>query len=149
MELATKAVETIDGIGTIGIEMFCTKDNKIILNEMAPRVHNSGHYTIEACECSQFDNHVRAILSLPLGSTRMITPAAVMINLLGEKEGDGYPVGIEKALEIKGTHVHVYGKTTTNIGRKMGHVTAIGSNIAEAENLATKAASLICFGEQK
>ena len=149
LELATKAVETIDGIGTIGVEMFCTKDNKIILNEMAPRVHNSGHYTIEACECSQFENHVRAILGLPLGSTRMITPAAVMINLLGEKEGDGYPVGIEKALEIKGTHVHVYGKTTTNIGRKMGHVTAIGSNIAEAENLATKAASLICFGEGK
>ena len=105
--------------------MFCTKDNKIILNEMAPRVHNSGHYTIEACECSQFENHVRAILGLPLGSTRMITPAAVMINLLGEKEGDGYPVGIEKALEIKGTHVHVYGKTTTNIGRKMGHVTIL------------------------
>ncbi|HBH11147.1 MAG TPA: 5-(carboxyamino)imidazole ribonucleotide synthase, partial [Gammaproteobacteria bacterium] len=87
LELATKAVETIDGIGTIGVEMFCTKDNKIILNEMAPRVHNSGHYTIEACECSQFENHVRAILGLPLGSTRMITPAAVMINLLGEKEG--------------------------------------------------------------
>ena len=147
LELATKAVETIDGIGTIGVEMFCTKDNKIILNEMAPRVHNSGHYTIEACECSQFENHVRAILGLPLGSTRMITPAAVMINLLGKKEGNGFPVGIEKALEIKGAHVHVYGKTATNIGRKMGHVTALGSTINEAEKTANLAASLIHFGE--
>ena len=83
IELARKAVTTIDGVGTIGIEMFLTEDNHIILNEMAPRVHNSGHYTIEACDCSQFENHVRAILGLPLGSTRMITPAAVMINMLG------------------------------------------------------------------
>ena len=89
---------------------------------MDKRVHNSGHYTIEACECSQFENHVRAILGLPLGSTRMITPAAVMINLLGEKEGDGFPVGIEKALEIKGAHVHVYGKTATNIGLSLIHI---------------------------
>ena len=149
LKLAAKAVETINGIGTIGVEMFCTKDNEIILNEMAPRVHNSGHYTIEACECSQFENHVRAILGLPLGSTRMITPAAVMINILGEKEGSGYPVGIEKALKVNGAHIHIYGKATTNMNRKMGHVTALGSSIDEAESLANAAASLIHFGEQK
>ena len=149
IELAVRAVKAIDGIGTIGVEMFCTKDNKIIINEMAPRVHNSGHYTIEACETSQFENHVRTILGLPLGSSRMIAPGAVMINMLGNKEGNGSPTGIEKALAINGAYVHVYGKTTTNIGRKMGHVTALGSSVAEAESLATKAASSINFGEQK
>lgn len=149
IELALKAVTTIDGVGTIGVEMFLTKENQIILNEMAPRVHNSGHYTIEACECSQFENHVRAILGLPLGSTEMIAPAAVMINMLGEEQGTGYPVGIEQALAVKGAHIHVYGKTTTNIGRKMGHITALGSDINEAEQIASKAASCIRFGAQK
>ena len=149
IDLARKAVTTIDGVGSIGVEMFLTKDNQIILNEMAPRVHNSGHYTIEACECSQFENHVRAILGLPLGSTEMITPAAVMINLLGEEQGTGYPVGIEQALAVKGAHIHVYGKATTNIGRKMGHITALGSDINEAEQIASKAASCIRFGAQK
>ncbi len=149
IDLARKAVTTIDGVGSIGVEMFLTKENKIILNEMAPRVHNSGHYTIEACECSQFENHVRAILGLPLGSTEMIAPAAVMINMLGEEQGTGYPVGIEQALAVKGAHIHVYGKTTTNIGRKMGHITALGSDINEAEQIASKAASCIRFGAQK
>jgi 5-(carboxyamino)imidazole ribonucleotide synthase len=149
IELARKAVRTIDGVGTIGVEMFLTEDNRIILNEMAPRVHNSGHYTIEACECSQFENHVRAILGLPLGSTKMIAPAAVMINMLGEEQGTGYPVGIDEALKVKGAHVHVYGKTTTNIGRKMGHITALGLNISEAEQTAQQAASCIRFGAQK
>ena len=149
LNLAVKAVKTIDGIGTIGVEMFCTKDNEIIVNEMEPRVHNSGHYTIEACETSQFENHVRTILGLPLGSSRMIAPGAVMINMLGNKEGNGFPTGIEKALAINGAYVHVYGKTTTNIGRKMGHVTALGSSVTEAEAVAIKAASLINFGEQK
>ena len=149
LNLAIEAVKTIDGIGTIGVEMFCTNNNEIIVNEMAPRVHNSGHYTIEGCETSQFENHVRAILGLPLGSTRMIAPAAVMINILGDKEGNGSPTGIEKALAVNGAHVHIYGKTTTNVGRKMGHVTAIGSSITEAENVAIKAAASIKFGEQK
>ena len=146
VELARKAVTTIDGVGTIGVEMFL---KQIILNEMAPRVHNSGHYTIEACECSQFENHVRAILGLPLGSTKMIAPAAVMINMLGEEQGTGYPVGIEQALAVKGAHIHVYGKTTTNIGRKMGHITALGTDINMAEDIANQAASCIRFGAQK
>ena len=79
LELSIKAVETIDGVGSFGIEMFY-KDNEIILNEMAPRVHNSGHYTIEACQCSQFENHIRAILGLPLGSTKMISSLAARIS---------------------------------------------------------------------
>ncbi len=145
-ELASKAVATIDGIGTIGVEMFLTEDGEVLLNEMAPRVHNSGHYTIEACECSQFENHVRAVLGWPLGSTKMITPAAVMINLLGVENGSGYPTGIEQALTIEGAHIHVYGKSMTTVGRKMGHVTALGSSIEAAENKASKAANLIQFG---
>lgn len=145
-ELATKAVETIGGIGTIGVEMFLTENNEVLLNEMAPRVHNSGHYTIEACECSQFENHVRAVLGWPLGSTKMITPAAVMINLLGAKNGPGYPAGIEQALAVDGAFVHVYGKSMTTTGRKMGHLTALGASIENAENTASKAASLIQFG---
>ena len=149
LDLAIKAVEAIDGTGSIGVEMFLTKNNEIIVNEMAPRVHNTGHYTIEACETSQFENHVRAVLGLPLGSTRMVAPAAVMINMLGNKEGNGFPTGIEKALAINGVHIHVYGKTTTRIGRKMGHVTALGSCIAEAENVAIEAATSISFGKQK
>jgi 5-(carboxyamino)imidazole ribonucleotide synthase len=149
IELARKAVTTINGVGTIGVEMFLTEDKRIILNEMAPRVHNSGHYTIEACECSQFENHVRAILGLPLGSTRMVAPAAVMINMLGEEQGTGYPVGIEQALAVKGAHIHVYGKTTTNLGRKMGHITALGLDIKQAEQTANQAADCIRFGAQK
>ncbi len=148
-DLACKAVESIDGIGTIGVEMFLTSDNHIILNEMAPRVHNSGHYTIEACECSQFENHVRAILGWPLGSTNMVSPAAVMINLLGEVQGNGYPAGIDDALKVDGAHIHVYGKTTTNIGRKMGHVTALGQSVDDAEHIAQCAAKSIRFGAQK
>ena len=146
-ELSKKAVEIINGVGTIGIEMFY-KDGEVILNEMAPRVHNSGHYTIEACECSQFENHIRAILGLPLGSTKMIVPAAVMVNMLGRGNGDGSPNGIEEALNINNAYIHVYGKQTSNTERKMGHVTALGSSINEAEKVASKAASLIYFGEK-
>jgi len=147
--LARKAVTTIDGVGTIGVEMFITEDKQIILNEMAPRVHNSGHYTIEACECSQFENHVRAILGMPLGSTKMVSAAAVMINLLGEEQGTGYPVGINEALKVDGAHIHIYGKSTTNIGRKMGHITALGDTIEDAETIANRAAKCIRFGAQK
>ena len=78
---------------------------------------------------SQFENHVRTILGLPLGSSRMIAPAAVMINMLGNKEGNGSPTGIEKALAIEGAYVHVYGKTTTNIGRKMGHINIVDKKV--------------------
>ena len=149
IDMARKAVTTIDGVGSIGVEMFLTRDNEIILNEMAPRVHNSGHYTIEACECSQFENHVRAILGLPLGSCAMIAPAAIMINLLGEEEGSGYPAGIDQALTVAGAHVHVYGKESTRVGRKMGHITALGQSMEEAEQKAGTAAKYIRFGAEK
>jgi 5-(carboxyamino)imidazole ribonucleotide synthase len=118
----------------------------LLINELAPRVHNSGHYTIEACECSQFENHVRAVLGWPLGSTKMISPAAVMLNLLGTEKGSGRPDGLEKALKVPGAHVHLYGKAMTGVGRKMGHVTALGATLDEAQQTAECAAQAIRFG---
>jgi 5-(carboxyamino)imidazole ribonucleotide synthase len=147
VEIATRAVQAVDGIGAMGLEIFLTKDGKLLVNEIAPRVHNTGHYTIEACECSQFENHVRAVLGLPLGSSRMIAPAAVMVNLLGAGEGSGKPRGLAEALRVAGAHVHIYGKTRSARGRKMGHVTALGQSVDEAMEIAHRAASRIRFGE--
>ncbi len=149
IDMAKLAVQTVDGVGSIGIEMFLKESGEIVLNEIAPRVHNSGHYTIEACTCSQFENHVRAVLGLPLGSCEMKKPAAVMVNLLGEQAGTGYPVGIDQALAVEGAHIHIYGKTETRTGRKMGHITALGNTIEEAEDKAQKAAKLIRFGAEQ
>ncbi len=146
--VACRAIETIGGVGSFGVEMFLTKTGEVLVNELAPRVHNSGHYTIEACECSQFENHVRAVLGWPLGSTAMVAPAAVMINLLGAGGGSGQPHGLEKALAVAGAHVHIYGKTTSGSGRKMGHVTALGQTLAAAESKALEAATALQFGKK-
>jgi 5-(carboxyamino)imidazole ribonucleotide synthase len=148
VEIARKAVETVGGVGTIGVELFLSKDGNVLINEMAPRVHNSGHYTMEGCVCSQFENHVRAVLGWPLGSTAMRAPAAVMINLLGAAKGSGTPHGISKALAIPGVHVHVYGKAVSSPGRKMGHLTTLGQSVEEALATARRAADMIRFGEE-
>jgi 5-(carboxyamino)imidazole ribonucleotide synthase len=128
-EISVKTVEAVNGIGIFGIELFITKDNKILVNEMAPRPHNSGHYTIEACITSQFENHIRAVLNLPLGSTDMIKPYAVMINLLGKKTGEGIIENYNTALEDEKVHLHIYGKAKSRLGRKMGHITMVGDNL--------------------
>lgn len=143
---AQRAIEAIDGVGSFGVEMFLTQDGEVLINELAPRVHNSGHYTIEGCVCSQFENHVRAALGWPLGATSMVAPAAVMVNLLGTAQGPGAPSGMEQALAVDGAHVHVYGKMVSEAGRKMGHVTALGRDLGEAEAIARRAADLIQFG---
>jgi len=145
-DIAVAAVEAVDGHGTMGVEMFVTKEQTILVNELAPRVHNSGHYTIEACHCSQFENHVRAILGWPLGSTGMISPTAVMINLIGTGEGPAVPSGLTEALKISGAHVHLYGKSKSAKGRKMGHVTALGNSVVDAESICKAAASKLQFG---
>jgi len=149
IDIAQRAVIAIGAIGSFGVEMFLTKDDEIIINELAPRVHNSGHYTIEACECSQFENHIRAILGWPLGSTKMVKPAAVMINLLGQAHGSGQPAGFDKALAMSGVHIHIYGKELSMPGRKMGHVTALGETLAAAEETAQAAADILYFGVKK
>ena len=147
-ELARRAVAAVGGLGSFGVEMFLLADGSVLINELAPRVHNSGHYTIEACECSQFENHVRAVLGWPLGSTRMIVPAAVMVNLLGVGKGSGWPTGLNRALEMPGVHVHIYGKAQAGRGRKMGHVSALGSTMEQANARAHAAAEQIGFGER-
>ena len=143
--LARQAVAAVGAIGTFGVEMFLSTDGDIAINELAPRVHNSGHYTIEACECSQFENHLRAILGWPLGSPRLVVPAAAMVNLLGTRDAAGHPRGLERALTVPGARVHLYGKARSGRGRKMGHVTALGASAAEARATAEKAAHAISF----
>ena len=148
-EIAQRAVTTVGGIGSFGVELFLNTAGELAINELAPRVHNSGHYTIEACACSQFENHVRAVLGWPLGPTHMISPAAVMLNLLGERDAPGRPLGLERALAVPGAHVHLYGKARSGAGRKLGHVTALGENAEAARATAAQAAQVIHFGNDK
>lgn len=131
-KLAIKMMQHLKGAGVFGIEMFLTKKKEVLINEIAPRVHNSGHYTQEACVTSQFEQHIRAITGLPLGSTDMITPAAVMINILGEREGSLNIEGLDNVLKIPNVSVHIYGKHETKIERKMGHITVIDKTIQKA-----------------
>ncbi len=146
VDIARRAIESIQGVGSFGIEMFLLPGGQVVFNELAPRVHNSGHYTIEACVCSQFENHVRAVLGWPLGSPAMVAPAAVMVNLLGAASGPGRPAGLDAALAVPGARLHIYGKTVSSPGRKMGHVTALGSTIEEALATAQRAAQSLIFG---
>lgn len=145
-DMAERAVTAVGGVGSFGLEFFQLVDGQVLLNEIAPRVHNTGHYTIEACVCSQFENHVRAVLGWPLGSPALVAPAAAMVNLLGYGDGPGTPVGLAEALRLPGAHVHVYGKTRSAHGRKMGHVTALGATPDEAAAIAQRAADCIRFG---
>lgn len=145
-EVARAAVEAVGGVGTFGVELFLLRDGSIALNELAPRAHNSGHYTIEACVCSQYENHVRAVLGRPLGSPHLLAPAAAMVNLLGAGDGPGQPDGLDDALAVAGAHVHLYGKDRSVKGRKMGHVTALGQSVEEALAVAQRAASSLRFG---
>lgn len=142
-KVAEDTMKHLNGAGVFGIEMFLTKDGQVLINEIAPRVHNSGHYTIEACETSQFEQHIRAVTGMPLGPTNMKVPAAVMINILGEKNGPAEPKGIEEAESIPGVKVHFYGKIESRIERKMGHLTAVGETIEEATEKAEKARDLV------
>lgn len=145
-ELARAAVVAVEAVGSFGIECFLTRDGRVVINEIAPRVHNSGHYTTEACVCSQFENHVRAVFGMPLGSPRMIAPAAVMVNLLGTRQVPARPIGLERALAVDGASVHIYGKAMSGDGRKLGHVTALGDTVQEAEATALRCARQIGFG---
>lgn len=141
--LAVSCVKAVKGYGIFGVEMFYTKDRKVIINEMAPRPHNSGHYTIDACVTSQFENHIRAVLHLPLGSTEMVQPHAVMINLLGKPEPHPKAEMYRIALQHPSVHLHLYGKTSSRVGRKMGHITIIGTEPAAILKEAAAVESLI------
>ncbi|MBA4144687.1 MAG: 5-(carboxyamino)imidazole ribonucleotide synthase [Cytophaga sp.] len=124
--IARKVIEKLNLVGLLAVEMFVTKEGKVLVNEVAPRPHNSGHQTIEANITSQYEQHLRAILNLPFGDTTELLPSA-MVNLLGE---DGYSglatyVGFEDVVNVPGVHVHLYGKKMTKPFRKMGHVTIV------------------------
>ncbi|KAL1741966.1 hypothetical protein HDZ31DRAFT_44287 [Schizophyllum fasciatum] len=130
--IAESAVRTLSGAGVFGVEMFLLADGTITVNEIAPRPHNSGHYTIEACATSQYENHLRAILDLPLGSTELVVPAAGMLNYLGASDNEGdIRAAASAALAVPGASVHLYGKAGCRKGRKMGHVTVVAGSDGE------------------
>ena len=141
-KLAKEVIEKLGMVGILAVELFLTAEGELLVNEIAPRPHNSGHHTIECNVTSQFEQHLRAVLNLPLGSTEIIQ-AGAMINLLGEKgfEGPVYYEGLEKFMSIPEVHPHIYGKATTKPYRKMGHVTIAGKSLDEVKQLAQKVKS--------
>ncbi|MDW8464689.1 MAG: 5-(carboxyamino)imidazole ribonucleotide synthase [Chloroherpetonaceae bacterium] len=142
-ELAREAILAIKGIGIFGVEMFLTSSGKVLINELAPRPHNSGHYTIEACITSQFENHLRAVLGYPLGSPDMMVKAAVMVNLLGTRNAPVELSTLPSALCHARAKVHIYGKKDSRIGRKMGHITVVGESLENCLQEAQAAAAAI------
>lgn len=147
--LARKVVSEMEIVGLLAVELFYTKAGEMLVNEVAPRPHNSGHHTIEACMTSQYEQHLRAILDLPLGPTDIIRPGA-MINLLGAEGYHGPAVyeGWETLLAIPEVYPHLYGKEETRPFRKMGHITALGDTVAQARERAVAARGacrVVCF----
>jgi 5-(carboxyamino)imidazole ribonucleotide synthase len=145
-EIAGRILAALGVVGVACVEFFVTKDGRVLVNEIAPRTHNSGHLTIEACETSQFEQQVRAVCGLPLGSTRRVGPAA-MANLLGDCWGDDPARSPREpdwaaALAVPGVRLHLYGKREPRLGRKMGHLTALADSPAEAVARVTEARRL-------
>ncbi len=136
-EFACRMIKELDMVGVLAVEMFLDLNNKLWINELAPRPHNSGHHTIESCVTSQYEQHLRAIFNLPLGSTAIKTPS-IMMNLLGEPNYSG-PVryeGLTECLAVDGVKIHIYGKKETKPFRKMGHVTILDSDLESARKKA-------------
>lgn len=137
--LAERVIRAFDICGLLAVEMFLTRDGRLLVNEVAPRPHNSGHHTINAASSSQYEQHLRAICNLPLGATTQLRPA-VMVNILGEPGFKG-PVsyrGVEACLALEGVHLHLYGKAMTAPFRKMGHATVTGDTLESALEKAAK-----------
>lgn len=137
LRIAAEVAEKLGIVGLLAVELFLTKDGKVLINEVAPRPHNSGHHSIEANITSQFEQHLRAILNLPLGDPSIVK-AGVMVNLLGEfgHEGTAVYQGLEDVLKFSGVYVHLYGKSITKAFRKMGHVTIVDNDILKAKQKA-------------
>ncbi|HEY8418181.1 MAG TPA: 5-(carboxyamino)imidazole ribonucleotide synthase [Limnochordales bacterium] len=140
-QLAVQLAEGLDAVGVLGVELFLDGDDRLYVNEFAPRPHNSGHYTIEACVTSQFQQHVRSVCGLPLGSTALLRPA-VMVNLLGQHMA-AMRANLGALLAIDGLHLHVYGKREARRDRKMGHVTVLADTLDEALARAQRAWDLV------
>jgi 5-(carboxyamino)imidazole ribonucleotide synthase len=141
VDATREVMEALDYIGILCIEFFLARDGRLYVNELAPRPHNSGHLTFDACRTSQFEQQVRAICGLPLGSPDLFQPAA-MANLLGDLWADGQP-DWAAALAIPDVKLHLYGKATPRAGRKMGHLTAMGATREEARAKVLRARSLL------
>lgn len=150
--IAIETIEALDMVGILAVELFLTQDDQLLINEIAPRPHNSGHHTIECCQTNQFEQHLRAILNLPLGKTELKTSGA-MLNLLGAEnyEGEVFYDGIEKILAMKNVFPHLYGKSVTKPFRKMGHITITGENmhdIKEKSKIVANSISVISKSDQ-
>ena len=137
IEITRGILETLEVVGVMTVEFFLTKDEKLLVNELAPRPHNSGHLTIDACVCSQFEQQLRAVCGLPLGSTEFYKPAA-MANLLGDLWTNNEP-NFTEALRNPNVKLHLYGKQEARRGRKMGHLTALADSVREAVEMTDKA----------
>lgn len=139
-ELARKAVHSLGAgaSGVFGVELFVTKDEKVLLNEIAPRPHNTGHYTQDACLVNQFENHLRGVCGLPLGSTSMAVESAAMVNILGGTSEEETLMSFREALSQKGSMLHWYGKKEFRTGRKMGHINLTGDNQEELDKSLVK-----------
>jgi len=140
--IADKVMEVFDGVGTFCVEMFVTADGVVSVNEVAPRPHNSGHYTIEGCFACQFENHIRAITGLPFGDVSLIQPT-VMVNLLGESDGVSELVGLEETYKDPNVKVHFYGKSESKCFRKMGHFTVVDKTVDGAIERAERARQIV------
>ncbi|NNE70257.1 MAG: 5-(carboxyamino)imidazole ribonucleotide synthase [Rhodothermales bacterium] len=143
VEVARAAAETVESVGVLGVELFETQDGDILLNELAPRPHNTGHYSIEGSHTSQFENHARAVLGWPLGDPGLRAPVAVMVNILGTRAAPVSSTTIPESLTIPGVGIHLYGKKESRPRRKMGHVTVTGDDPVDVRTRAEKAASSI------
>ena len=141
-EVGRRAAEAVEHVGVLGVEMFQCSDGRVLVNELAPRPHNSGHYTIDCCLTSQFENHVRAVCGMPLGSVTPLVKSAAMVNLLGDGYGSGFPRYLDEVLRNPEARLHLYGKAAKP-GRKLGHLTLVGERSpselrVEAQRLADK-----------
>ncbi len=142
--VASLVADKLGIVGLLAVELFLTRDGKILVNEVAPRPHNSGHQSIEGNYTSQYEQHLRAILGLPLGSTAIVEPS-IMVNVLGEKgfEGPAVYEGIEDVLAMEGVYVHLYGKKLTKPFRKMGHVTVLAKTMEAAREKALRVNAIL------
>jgi 5-(carboxyamino)imidazole ribonucleotide synthase len=144
VRMARTISESIGLVGTMGVELFLLQDERILVNEIAPRPHNCGHYTLDACVISQFEQQLRAVCGLPLGTTKLLSPVA-MVNILGEGSGDNL-MGVEEALEDPQVKLHLYGKQEAKAKRKMGHLTALGKDQDEATKRVLAARAKLRWG---
>ena len=139
MQIAMNTSEKFNIVGLLAVELFLTTEDEILINEVAPRPHNSGHHTIECCVTSQFDQHIRCVLDLPLGETKILVPG-IMVNLVGQNKVEGNVIykNINDIFDIPGVFIHIYGKKKSRLNRKMGHITIVNRDIEKAIEIGKK-----------